>query len=648
MRSSGWRWSDRLVIALALAAAACDGSGASPVGPDAAPLADGGGAVDSPTPDADPGPDGVPGFAVDVTVAGAGHVASVPPGIDCGGVCTASFAPGAMVWLVAHPGVGVTFLGWSGACTGTDACALTMDSDKAISAAFTESENLAVTKVGTGLGLVTSDPALIDCGPTCEGELGVGTVVTLTATPYGASVFDGWSGDCSGPGACVVTMNGPKTVTASFTATGAYRWGRSFGLPDKAGGGALAFDDAGNLFVGGTAEGTVDLGGGPTSGDWSDAFVAKYDPTGALVWATRFGTGTGWEAVGDLALTPEGDVVVAGVFQGTVDLGAGPVTALAYRDMFVARFSGSDGTYMWSRTMSGTGDDYAQDVAVDGSGGVYVTGTARGVVDLGDGIPVYATLFLARYAASDGAHVWSRVFGDGMTSGGEGYGVGVSGTSVVISGTWGGVGDLGGPPLSTTAMSPFLARYAAADGAHLASSVASCSGTSTAYALAMGPSGAVALTGNFRGTCDFGSGPLTSAGDADLFVAGYDAAGVSTWAQRFGSFADEYAENVAIGPDGVVHVAGGFWGSVDFGGTTLDSAGAVDMVALRLDGTTGTVTSAERFGGSGWDLFAAVAAGPGGLRAFGGDTQGPGGADFGGGPLAPMEGGYGFFVVLGP
>lgn len=54
-----------------------------------------------------------------------------------------------------------------------------------------------------------------------SGWQSAGAQVTLTPTPYPGYVFAGWTGDCSGQGACQVTMNGPKSVTATFTAADA-------------------------------------------------------------------------------------------------------------------------------------------------------------------------------------------------------------------------------------------------------------------------------------------------------------------------------------------------------------------------------------------------------------------------------------------
>ncbi|MCP5449373.1 MAG: M4 family metallopeptidase [Gammaproteobacteria bacterium] len=76
--------------------------------------------------------------------------------------------------------------------------------------------SLTVAKAGTGSGTVTSNPAGINCGADCSENYPANTAVTLTATPAGGSTFGGWSGACAGTGACQVTMNATKSVTATF------------------------------------------------------------------------------------------------------------------------------------------------------------------------------------------------------------------------------------------------------------------------------------------------------------------------------------------------------------------------------------------------------------------------------------------------
>ncbi|HQY47701.1 MAG TPA: FG-GAP-like repeat-containing protein, partial [Usitatibacteraceae bacterium] len=78
------------------------------------------------------------------------------------------------------------------------------------------SYTLAVARYGSGAGSVSSSPAGIDCGATCQASYLQGTGVTLTATPVAGSRFTGWTGACAGAGPCVVAMNAAASVTAVF------------------------------------------------------------------------------------------------------------------------------------------------------------------------------------------------------------------------------------------------------------------------------------------------------------------------------------------------------------------------------------------------------------------------------------------------
>jgi hypothetical protein len=68
----------------------------------------------------------------------------------------------------------------------------------------------------TGDGTVTSAPDGILCGAVCSAAYEEGTQVALAPVPDPGWSFAGWSGDCSGVGACVATMTGARSVTAHF------------------------------------------------------------------------------------------------------------------------------------------------------------------------------------------------------------------------------------------------------------------------------------------------------------------------------------------------------------------------------------------------------------------------------------------------
>jgi PKD repeat protein len=149
--------------------------------------------------------------------AGAGTVSSSPAGIACGTACSASYAANTTVTLTAAPAAGSTFAGWSGPCSGTGSCTVAMTTARNVSATFNPvSYRLTVSKGGMGTGAVASSPSGIDCGADCTEDYSSGASVTLSATPAAGTAFTGWSGACSGSGACTVSMTSARSVTASF------------------------------------------------------------------------------------------------------------------------------------------------------------------------------------------------------------------------------------------------------------------------------------------------------------------------------------------------------------------------------------------------------------------------------------------------
>lgn len=156
-------------------------------------------------------------LAVTKSGSGTGTVTSNPSGINCGDGCIANFPTGSTVALAATPTGGSTFVGWSGSgCSGTGACVVAMNGDRAVTAQFSAAPSVRLTIEKTGNGTVTSAPPGIGCGSTCSANFTSGSSVALTATPTGGATFGSWGGACSGTGACTVVMNGPQTVTATF------------------------------------------------------------------------------------------------------------------------------------------------------------------------------------------------------------------------------------------------------------------------------------------------------------------------------------------------------------------------------------------------------------------------------------------------
>jgi uncharacterized repeat protein (TIGR02543 family) len=119
-----------------------------------------------------------------------------------------SYTPAQQVVVTAVPQIGWTFTGWSGACSGSGTCMVTMDSDKVVTAAFTQNEyTVTVATVGNG------SVSLSDVGPYHFGD-----IVQLTATPDTGWSFVNWSGDVTGnSNQMSLIIDNNKTVTANFT-----------------------------------------------------------------------------------------------------------------------------------------------------------------------------------------------------------------------------------------------------------------------------------------------------------------------------------------------------------------------------------------------------------------------------------------------
>jgi uncharacterized repeat protein (TIGR02543 family) len=143
-------------------------------------------------------------YTLTVNTSGQGSV-SVSPNQD-------QYAEGTQVTITATPASGWSFANWSGDASGSaNPLTVTMNSDKTITANFTEDEVFYTLTVNTsGQGSVSVSPN--------QDQYAEGTQVTITATPASGWSFANWSGDASGSAnPLTVIMNSDKTITANFT-----------------------------------------------------------------------------------------------------------------------------------------------------------------------------------------------------------------------------------------------------------------------------------------------------------------------------------------------------------------------------------------------------------------------------------------------
>ena len=158
---------------------------------------------------------------------------------------------------------------------------------------------------------------------------------------------------------------------AKLNKNGALLWNTFLGGPTYADYGiGIVVDTNGNVYVAGYSNASWGSPIRPFVGS-DDAFVAKLNDSGALQWNTFLG-GSGADRGTDIALDTGGNIYVAGYSNASW---GSPVRPFAgYDDAFAAELNNS-GALQWNTFLGGsTKDDLCFDIAVDMSGNVYVAG----------------------------------------------------------------------------------------------------------------------------------------------------------------------------------------------------------------------------------------------------------------------------------
>jgi hypothetical protein len=207
-----------------------------------------------------------------------------------------------------------------------------------------------------------------------------------------------------------------------------------------------------------------------------------------------------------------------------------------------------------------------------------------------------------------GEPTWGIRFGSTDFETGVGVAVDKTGNSFV-TGLFQGSTNIGGEvSISKGSADIFVARFSP-NGGRLWTRAFGSTDYDAGLAIAATKEGSTFVTGQFRGTIDFGTGPFKSLGGDDIFLLKLDSKGNVVFAKRFGGDGDQFAVSVALGADGGPVIAGYFNGSVAFdtSAPTLTSAGDLDVFVAKF-GPAGDYQWSERFGDGAAQAATSVAA----------------------------------------
>ena len=412
---------------------------------------------------------------------------------------------------------------------------------------------------------------------------------------------------------------------------------------------AAAVGPTGDLVLGGSFEGTIDLGGGPIqSAGGADVFLARLGPWGNHLWSRRFGSRSGMtQAVHDLALAADGAIVAVGVFDGEIGFGGDALAAEGGSnvDVFVAKLDAA-GDHVWSKRFGDGTNQYAAGVAVGPDGGVVVVGAFEGTVDFGGGPLTSAgdvDAFVVKLDAA-GDHVWSKRFGAAGPQYARDVAFDTAGRAVVVGDFEGSV-DLGGGGLASAGDRDVFVVALDAAGDHAWSLRFGDTKRQLGKSVAADPRGGVWIASDFRGAIDFGGGPLASLGDLDVAIASLDAGGAHLFSARFGDDQPQSEPRVVVDAAGEVTLSATFAGVVDLGGGVLAAGEGLGLFVAKLD-ATGAHRWSRAWQGAGVLDGLALAASPDRRIVVGGQFTGS--ADFGRGAVKATQGSDAFVAIVGP
>ena len=313
-----------------------------------------------------------------------------------------------------------------------------------------------------------------------------------------------------------------------------FLWARSAGGNGYDGANDLAVDPDGNIIVTGYFDSTATFGGYIlNSAGSSDIFIAKYTSTGTVLWAVSAG-GLDYDQGESVTTDNSGNVIITGIFNGSATFGTITLTSFGSYDIFTAKYT-TNGDFLWVRQGGGQSFDYGLEVTTDNQDNVIVTGTFEQFATFGqytvESGNPYGDIYVVKYN-SLGTEQWVEAAYN--PTGGQSF-------------------------------------------------------YNNAYGVRTDQNDNVFITGSFSNVIGFGDTTLVSSWDGtdqDIYLAKYDPLGNFIWVRQVysdssGSYS--YGNDIRIDKDNNILFTGSFSKMANFEGLVLYSLSNSDIFIAKYD-----------------------------------------------------------------
>jgi len=404
------------------------------------------------------------------------------------------------------------------------------------------------------------------------------------------------------PGNGTFLLNGSSgsVFVSKLTASGNLMWAKQFGGPGSTSEriNSHTINASGDIYTTGYFSGIADFN--PDAGVYNltalgnCSFTSRLNSSGSFDWAKSAGKGAG--AYDKSMVTDRtGNVLTTGGFWGTVDFDPGPgifnlTNDANEKDIFIYK-SDASGNFLWAKQMNGTAsDDYANAIAVDSLGDIYITGYFWGPVDFdpGNGLFILTppgnskSIFISKYNAS-GNFMWAKQIND--TSSFAQYMFDATAITIdnagkiLVAGYFYGTVDFNpGPAVNNLSATPhesvFILKLDNSGNFIWVKKFGGNNGGGSVFSIATDPMGNVLTSGNFIGQVDFDPGAstfnLSGSGGLSVYISKLSSSGDFVWAKHIitklvnNISGLDYSFSMTADSYGNVYSTGCFSDTVDF------------------------------------------------------------------------------------
>ncbi len=344
------------------------------------------------------------------------------------------------------------------------------------------------------------------------------------------------------------TLSGFVMFLAKFNSSGNAIWGKGFQGDIYQRTDGISVDGSGNIVTTGLFNsnhltfGAINLTNNDTINNTLDAFVAKFNSNGSVLWAMS--GGNIYNDWGNAVTTDaSGNIFLTGSFSGSIQFGSISLVGNASTefDAFIFKIS-PNGTTIWGKTSNGPSDSKGQGILTDASGNLFISG---GFYSFNTSINTlsFGSLTLTN-ASSNSASTncfWLKLDNNGNVLNGDRIG---------------GSGQV-------------MEEYVQLDG-----------------------NGNLYVYGSFTDSINIGTSKLTVNGGRDIFIVKYNPSGNVLWAKAVGGDKEESPNGLGVNAQGYIYVSGYYYSSsVIFGSTTLTNPDVTgnyyNSFLAKLDATNG-------------------------------------------------------------